>query len=123
MRTTDRKNEEKRKSVAKTKACELTVCDSSQRLVEGGRVAVVGERDTHASGQEPSGQREGLLVLEQPRPEALVVDFVALPGRTGDAHRDHCWRSCRALSNFESRNRSPSVSVGFFLQLKNKLTG
>lgn len=59
------------------------MCDSSQRLVEGGRVAVVGERDTHASRQEPSGQREGLLVLEEPRPEALVVDFVALQGCTG----------------------------------------
>lgn len=109
MRTTDRKNKGKIKSVA----CELTVCDSSQRLVEGGRVAVVGERDTHASGQEPSGQREGLLVLEQPRPEALVVHFVALPGRTRDAHRDHCWRSCSALSSLESPNRSLPVSVGF----------
>lgn len=41
----------------------LTVCDASQGLVEGGRVAVIGERDTHASRQEPSGQSEGLLVL------------------------------------------------------------
>lgn len=41
----------------------LTVCDAGQGLVEGGRVAVVGERDTHSSGQKPSGQSEGLLVL------------------------------------------------------------
>lgn len=70
-----------------TKVGELTVRDSGQRLVEGGRVAVVGQRDAHAPGQQPSGQGEGLLVLEQPRPEALVVDLVALQqgGHTRDA--------------------------------------
>lgn len=66
------------------KAGELTVRYSGQRLVEGGRVAVVGQRDAHAPGQQPSGQGEGLLVLEQPRPEALIVDLVAL--QQGRAH-------------------------------------
>lgn len=60
----------------------LTVCDASQGLVEGGRVAVIGERDTHSSRQKPSGQREGLLVLEEPGPEALIVHLVTLPTRT-----------------------------------------
>lgn len=56
----------------------LTVCDAGQGLVEGGRVAVVGERDAHASRQEPPGQREGLLVQEEPGSEALVAHLLAL---------------------------------------------
>lgn len=56
----------------------LTVSNTSQGLVEGGRVTVIGERHTHPSGQKPSGQREGLLVLEEPRPEALIVHLVTL---------------------------------------------
>lgn len=56
----------------------LTVCDAGQGLVEGGRVAVVGERDAHASGQKPPGQREGLLVQEEPGSEALVAHLLAL---------------------------------------------
>lgn len=42
---------------------ELTVCDASQGLVEGGRVTVISESDTHSSREKPSGQSEGLLVL------------------------------------------------------------
>lgn len=57
---------------------QLTVGDAGQGLVEGGRVAVVGERDAHASRQEPPGQREGLLVQEEPGPEALVAHLLAL---------------------------------------------
>lgn len=56
----------------------LTVCDSSEGLVEGGCVAVVSECNTHSSGQEPSGQSEGLFVLQQPALEALVVHFITL---------------------------------------------
>lgn len=54
------------------------MCDAGQGLVEGGRVAVVGERDAHAPRQEPPGQREGLLVQEEPGPEALVAHLLAL---------------------------------------------
>lgn len=54
------------------------MCDASQGLVEGGCVAVVGERDAHSSRQEPPGQREGLLVEEEPGPEALVAHLIAL---------------------------------------------
>ena len=58
---------------------ELTVCDASQGLVKGGCVAVIGQRDAHSSRQQPSGQSEGLLVLQEPVPEALIVHLVNLP--------------------------------------------
>lgn len=45
-------------------ADELTVCDAGQGLVEGGRVAVISECDTHSSRKKPPGQSEGLLVLK-----------------------------------------------------------
>lgn len=54
------------------------MCDASQGLVEGGCVAVVGERDAHSSRQKPPGEREGVLVQEEPGPEALVAHLVAL---------------------------------------------
>lgn len=54
------------------------MCDASQGLVEGGCVAVVGERDTHSYRQEPPGEREGVLVEEEPGPEALVAHLIAL---------------------------------------------
>lgn len=54
------------------------MCDASQGLVEGGCVAVVGERDAHSSRQKPPGQREGVLVEEEPGPEALVAHLIAL---------------------------------------------
>lgn len=54
------------------------MCDASQGLVEGGRVAVVGERDAHSSRQKPPGQCEGVLVKEEPGPEALVAHLIAL---------------------------------------------
>lgn len=54
------------------------MCDASQGLVERGRVAVIGERDTHSSRQQPSGEREGLFVLEEPGPEAFIVYLVPL---------------------------------------------
>lgn len=57
---------------------ELTVCDTSQSLVERWRVAVIRECDTNSSRQKPPGQSEGLFILQQPVPEALVVHFVAL---------------------------------------------
>lgn len=56
----------------------LTVCDASQGLVEGGCVAVVGERDAHSSRQKPPGQCEGVLVQEEPGPEALVAHLITL---------------------------------------------
>lgn len=56
----------------------LTVRDAGQGLVEGGCVAVVGERDARSSGQKPPGQREGLLVQEEPGSEALVAHLLAL---------------------------------------------
>lgn len=60
----------------------LTVCDTSQRLVEGGCVAVICQRDTNSSRKKPSGQSEGLLVLQQPAPEALIVHLVTLLTQT-----------------------------------------
>lgn len=57
---------------------QLTMCDTSQGLVEGGRVAVISERDTHSSGKKPSGQSEGFFVLQEPDFEALIVHLVAL---------------------------------------------
>lgn len=57
------------------------MCDASQGLVEGGCVAVVSERDTHSSGQKPPGEREGVLVQEEPGPEALVAHLIALQQR------------------------------------------
>lgn len=59
-----KRNNKKTKKCGKIKACGLTVCNSSQCLVEGGCITVVGKCDTHASRQEPSGQCEGLLVLK-----------------------------------------------------------
>lgn len=56
----------------------LTVCDAGQGLVEGGCVAVVGERDTHSSRQKPPGQCEGAFVQEEPGPEALIAHLIAL---------------------------------------------
>ena len=61
---------------------ELTVCDASQGLVEGGCVAVISECDTHSSREKPSGQSEGLLILQQPAPEALIVHLVTLTQHT-----------------------------------------
>lgn len=56
----------------------LTVCDAGQGLVEGGCVTVVCQRDTHSSRQKPSRQSEGLLVLQEPVSEALIVNLVTL---------------------------------------------
>lgn len=58
------------------------MCDTSQGLVEGGRVAVVCQSDTHSCREQPSGQREGLLVLQQPVLEALIVHLVTLQKHT-----------------------------------------
>lgn len=60
--------------------------DAGQGLVEGGCVAVVSERNTHSSRQKPPGQSEGLLVLQQPVPETLIVDLVTLSA-TEDGQR------------------------------------
>lgn len=57
------------------------MCDASQGLVEGGCVAVVSERDTHSSSQKPPGERESVLVQEEPGPEALVAHLLALQHR------------------------------------------
>lgn len=54
------------------------MCDAGQSLIEGGCVAVVSERDPHSSRQKPPGQREGLLVQEEPGSEALVAHLIAL---------------------------------------------
>lgn len=54
------------------------MCDAGEGLVEGGRVAVVCQRDTHSSREKPARQSEGLLVLQEPDPEALIVHFVTL---------------------------------------------
>lgn len=61
--------------------------NTGQGLVEGGRVTVVSERHTHSSGQKPSGQREGLLVLEEPGPEALIVHLVTLQKHKREAEQ------------------------------------
>lgn len=66
---------------------ELTVCDASQGLVEGGRVAVICQGDTHSNRQKPSGQSEGLFVLQEPVPEALIVHLVPLPQHTEEEIR------------------------------------
>lgn len=65
----------------------LTVRDASQGLVEGGCVAVVGERDAHSSRQKPPGQREGLFVEEEPGPEALVAHLIALQQQQQQQHQ------------------------------------
>lgn len=57
---------------------QLTMCDTSQGLVEGGRVTVISERDTYSSGQKPSGQSKSLFILQEPGLEALIVHLVAL---------------------------------------------
>ena len=54
------------------------MCDTCEGLVEGGRVTVVGQGDAHASRQQPSGEGEGLLVLQEPVPEALIVHLLSL---------------------------------------------
>jgi len=54
------------------------VGDASQGLIKGGRVAVIGEGNAHTSGQQPPGEGEGLLVLQEPAPEALIVDLLTL---------------------------------------------
>lgn len=54
------------------------MCDASQGLVEGGCVAVVGECDAHSPRQKPPGQCEGVLVEEEPGPEALIAHLIAL---------------------------------------------
>lgn len=63
------------------------MCDAGQSLVEGGRVAVVRERDTHSCRQEPSGQSERLLVLQEPASEALIVHLVTLATTQNDTAR------------------------------------
>lgn len=57
---------------------QLTMCDPSQGLVEGRRVTVISECDTHAAGQKPSRQSKSLFVLQKPGPESLIVHFVTL---------------------------------------------
>ena len=52
--------------------------DAGQGLVEGGRVAVICERNADAPGEQPPGQGEGLLVLQEPGPEAVIVDLLPL---------------------------------------------
>lgn len=54
------------------------MCNSGQSLVEGGRVAVVCEGDTHTSGEQPTGEGERLLVLKEPVLKALIVYFLPL---------------------------------------------
>lgn len=54
------------------------MCNSGQSLVEGGRVVVVCKGDTHAPGEQPTGEGERLCVLKEPVLKALIVDFLPL---------------------------------------------
>ena len=52
--------------------------DASQGLIEGGRVAVICESNANSPGEQPPGECEGLLVLQEPEPEAVIVDLLPL---------------------------------------------
>lgn len=54
------------------------MCDAGQGLIEGGRVAVVRQRDTDAAGQQPAGEGERVFVLQQPILKLLIIDSLPL---------------------------------------------
>lgn len=56
----------------------LTVCDTCQGLIEGGCVAVVGQRDTHATWQQPAGECESIFILQEPALKLLIIHFLSL---------------------------------------------
>lgn len=60
-------------------AAPLTVCDSSQCLVEGGGVAVVSQGDTHSSREQPAGEGERLFVLKKPVFKLFIIHLFTLP--------------------------------------------
>lgn len=52
------------KNIRNNKHCLLTVCDSSQGLIEGRGITIISECHIYTSRQQPTGKRESIFVVQ-----------------------------------------------------------
>lgn len=71
----------------------LTVCDSSQGLVEGWGVTVIGEGHVDPSREQPPREGESVFVVQQPNPELLIVHLLTLQEKKKKIENGRCFFS------------------------------